>query len=235
MDVVLASDVTMLIYKDGDYRPFVCATDLSIDTTMEIKQVRTIGDGKWKKPRGQSLSYTISLSGIITLVGGDPTAFYVLEFMRQMIPLSFRILFDDPVNNLQKIIEGIALPVSGSLPSGAEGFANCQFEMQGDGEYVITDSLVTCTATIDQVVVSPDTSEGAPAGRISFNYTGASSNTIRIEYSIDGGGRETVFNEGAPNGVVFVTGNYTGTHELTLYPICEDGAEGIPLIEEFTR
>lgn len=235
MDVVLASDVTMLIYKDGDYRPFVCATDLSIDTTMEVKEVRTIGDGKWKKPRGQSLTYTISLSGLIVLVGGDPTAWYIMEFMRQMIPLNYRIIWDDVPNNLQKIIEGIALPVSGRLPSGAEGFANCSFELRGDGEYTIMDSLVTCTATINSAFVGGSGQEGAPAGAIRIEYSGASSNTTRIEYEFDGGGRLAVITGGAPNGVIYPPGDYSGSHVVILYPQCEDGADGVPYEIPFTR
>lgn len=234
MDVVLASDVTMLIYKDSDWRPFVCATDLSIDFSMEVKEIRTIGDGKWKKPRGQSLTYTISLSGLITLVGGDPTAFYVLEFYRQMIPLNFRIIWDDPGNNLQKIAEGWALPVNIRLPSGAEGFANCNIEMRGDGECEIKDATVTCTATIDTASVGQSTQEGAPAGAIRISYSGASSNTARIEWSIDGGGTDATITGGAPMGIIYPPGNYLGSHTLLIYPVCENGEYGIPLEIPFT-
>lgn len=234
MDVVLASDVTMLIYKDGDFLPFVCATDLSIDTTMEVKEVRTIGDGKWKKPRGQSLSYTISLSGLITLVGGDPTAFTVMEYMRQMVALEYRIIWDDPANNLQKVIQGVALPVSGRLPSGAEGFANCNFEFRGDGEYTISDSTVTCSATIDGVSVGPKFFDPPPPHEIQISFSGASSNTMRIEYAIDGGGREAFINDGVPNGFIPVNGYYPGDHVLTVWPICENGEDGIPIIIPFS-
>ncbi len=233
MDVVLASDVTMLIYKDGDYRPFVCATDLSIDTTMEVKEVRTIGDGKWKKPRGQSLSYTISLSGLVTLSGGDPTAFYVLEFMRQMIPVSYRIIYDEVSSGLQKIIEGIALPVSGRLPSGAEGFANSSFEFRGDGEYTVSDSAINCAANIDSASVTMPP-EGSPPGSIAIMFSGASADTMRIEYAFDGGGRDAFINEGVPNGIILPTGNYTGTHDLILYPQCADGEDGEPYPITFT-
>lgn len=235
MDVVLASDVTMLIYKDSDWRPFVCATDLSIDFSMEVKEVRTIGDGKWKKPRGQSLTYTLSLSGIITLVGGDPTAFYVLEFYRQMIPLNFRIIWDDVPNNLQKIAEGWALPVNIRLPSGAEGFANANIEMRGDGECEIKDATVTCTATIDTVVVGPYTPEGGTGGEISVDVTGISSNTERIEWSIDGSGTDAIITGGVPNVIFYPTGNYSGSHTILVYPVCENGEYGVPIEIPFTR
>ncbi len=235
--IILAEDVTMLIEKGGDYYPFVCATDLAINIEMQTKKVRTDGDGKWNKSRGQSLGYTISLSGVVVFNGTDPHTFDILEYCRQMVHLNFRIVYEDPVANLAKYFIGRALPVNINLPSGSSGFATGTFELEGDGELEIVDALVTCTAEILDAEIGANTlPDPPPPGGIVIRIHDVSSNTARVDYAIDGGGRESIFGVGPGITVVQqVVGNYSGSHTAVLYPVCENGEDGIPYEIDFTR
>lgn len=231
MNVVSGSDVTILFRKGDDFFPFVCATDMELNTTIETVETRTIGDGKWRKIRARKGSYTITISGVITHIGTDVNSFYLQDAMLQMGFIEYRAIWDDPVSNLRRVVSGKVVITSSSLPSAADGFATSNFTLDGDGPYTITDSTVTCTATIGNVTVGA--ADGAP-GSIMVNYSGASNNTERIDYEIDGNGRDTVLVGGAPSGFIFPTGNYSGTHTIILYPICENGEDGISFERTFT-
>lgn len=234
--IILAENVIMLIEKEGNFHPFVCATDLSIQIDMETKQVRTDGDGKWKRSRGQVLSYKLNLSGVTVFNSTDPNTKDIIEYCRQMVHLNFRIVFEDPLTNLANYFIGRALPTSINLASSSSGFATGTFDMEGDGELEMIDSLVTCDAEIISAQVVNNTAEGAPPSSIVIRINDVSENTSRVEYSIDGGGREAIFSV-APDTVTnhTVTGSYPGAHTLVLYPICENGEDGIPYEIDFVR
>lgn len=232
MNVVKGEDVTILFRKGDDFFPFVCATDMELNTTIETVETRTIGDGKWRKIRPRKGSYSISLSGVVTHIGTDVNSFFLQDVMLQMGFIEYRAIWDDPVSDLRRIVAGRVVITNSSLPSGSEGVATSNFTLDGDGPYTITDTSVTCTATIGNVSVTSYDPGGF--GAIQISFTGASGNTTRIDYEIDGMGRDTILTNGVPNGFIRPNGDYSGTHTVVLYPICENGEDGISFERTFT-
>lgn len=222
MSPILGENVPLQFYKDGDFQDFACITDCSIEFTTESKEVRTIGDGPHRKTRGQRLSYNVSGSGLIELQESFPVAFWLLNYQQQMLHVQFRMLFEDPTTALVKIVEGTALVIRVGLNAGSTGFAVADFEMEGDGAAIITDSATVCNATIGLIEIGPgDPDSGYQA---SVNYTGVT-NAARLEYSIDGDPREVIFNPGS-NGFFFLSGLSDGTHTITVWTVCESGVDG---------
>lgn len=221
MNPILGENVPLQFYKDGDFQDFACITDCGIEFTTDTKDVRTIGDGYHRKTRGQRLSYSVSGSGLIELQAVYPVAFWLLNYHQQMLHVQFRMLFEDPTTALLKICEGTALVTRVGLNAGATGFAVASFEMEGYGALTITDSATVCNATIGNIEIGagdPDSGYNA-----SISYTGVS-NAARLEYTIDGGPREVVFDPGE-NGVIFLTLD-VGVHTIVVYAVCESGIDG---------
>lgn len=222
MNPILGQNVVLFFYKDGDYQEFLCATECSIVFNTDTKDVRTINDGKWKKTRGQKLSYRVSLNGLIELEGGNPITFWLVENQMQMLHLQFRMIFEQPETALLKLVTGTALINASELTSSSTAFANSSFEFEGDGAPVITDSATVCNATIGLIEIGPgDPDSGYQA---SVNYTGVT-NAARLEYSVDGAPREVIFNPGS-NGFFFLSGLSDGSHTITVWAVCESGVDG---------
>ncbi len=215
------------ILKDGSYQPFVCAMDCEFSPSLETKPVRTIGDGRWKKPRGQSFSYSVSLSGLVELEGIYVNGFHLLEnYFMQALPVPFRMTFYEPKTGLIKFITGQALIVSAPFTGPTLDFANCSFQMEGYGIPVITNTPNNCEASIGYLAITD-----SEAGQITIEWNfviGA----VRFDYTIDDGGRESVYDPGS-SGTLVITGISEGVHTLTVYPICENGNDGFPQVIEF--
>lgn len=223
MAYIQGKKVLLKFYKDTEYIPFLCATDCSLTINTETKDVRTIGDGIWKKKRGQSKSFTLSLNGLIELQETSPVTFWLIEnYDMQMLPVDFEMHFDDAATALKKIVSGRALIVTSILNGVPTGFATSSFEMEGDGALTITDSATVCNATIGLIEIGPgDPDSGYQA---SVNYTGVT-NAARLEYSVDGGPREVIFDPGS-DGFFFLSGLSDGPHTITVWAVCESGVDG---------
>jgi hypothetical protein len=226
--LILGENMVLMLYKGGEYVPYACATEVSIETRVETKKVRTLGDGKWNKPRAQSWSYGISVSGLLLI---DGTKFTSWDFQNALMGgglIDFRMVFEDPITTLVKVMQGKALLTSSLLAGASTGFATGDFDLEGDGAYELLDSVLGCNAGIDFVSVGTIL-DGVP-GQAIIHYEGAHDH-VRIDYEIDGGGRQSVFGT-APNGFIYVNDMY-GEHVLVITPICENGEDGQSLTEPF--
>lgn len=223
MSPILGENVPLQIYKDGEYTDYACITDCSLEFNTDTKETRTLGDGFHRKIRGQRLSFQVSGNGLIELQQVSPVAFYLLQnYHQQMIPVQFRMLFEDPVSTLIKVVEGTALITSFTTTAGSTGFATASFVMDGDGAVSISDSAIGCSATIGSITIGAgDPDIGANA---SVNYTGVSG-AARLEYSVDGGARETLFSPAA-SGFFYLFGLGDGPHTIDVWAVCENGIDG---------
>lgn len=222
MNPILGQNVILQFYKDGAYRTFMCATECSIRIATETKEVRGPNSGKWKKVRGKKLSYRVSLSGLIENEGGEPNTWFLVENQMQMLHMLWRMLFEQPETALLKIASGSALIDSSELTSSSTAFANSSFEFDGDGELLIEDSATSCNATIGELSWGPTAPESG--FQISVTYEDVV-NAARLEYSVDGGPRETIFSPGS-NGAFGIGGLAEGSHTLQVWVVCESGVDG---------
>lgn len=220
MAFIRGKKVLLEFYKDSSYTAFLCATECGINIGTATKLVTTIGDGIWDKIRGAGKNYRVTLSGLIELTGTSPVTFWLIEnFDMQMLPVQFRMRFIDDTTGLLKIVTGSALIVDSSLTGVAQGFAGNTFEMIGDGAPVITDSALSCNATIGEITIGP-----GEVGQVSVGYEDVT-NAARLEYSVDGGAREVIFDPGS-SGFFFLTELSEGSHTITIWAVCESGVDG---------
>ena len=229
---ILGKDVLFQIQRADIYENYACAATVGIDFVMETKPTKTIGDGVWKRQRGQALSYTINLEGVIMMRKEDDEeievsgSFHLINYYLSMAPVAFRLIFTDNLGNI-KVFEGYALPTNISLTGGSEGHATDSVTLEGVGEPDIRDELVVCPARITdthtEVITSPI------RRRIHIDSMSDDSPTItRFDYTVDGGGVRTVFTDGSiptyfdlPFGEIF-------SLEIVITPICENGLSGTP-------
>lgn len=229
---VLGKDAVILFEKGGDYFPYACAISIGIEFIMETKSVKTIGDGVHKRKRGQSLDHRITLDGLIKFDDDTvPHSFDLLAYHQNMTDIPYRIVFTNDQSQL-KVIEGIALPTNVSLGGGSEGFANGSITLEGNGPYEILDAPSGCSATItggEMIVV------GSNNG---FRITALTGGPVtRYDWAVNDSSRSSAFVDGTlPDefslGFLWPTGtDYNNL--LTVWPICENGNDGIPFEIEF--
>lgn len=226
MEPITGKNVTIQFLKGDDYYDYACATDISIDFNLETKAVRTYSQGTWNKPRGQRHSYGISLSGLI--VFDEPTlpgAFDLLEYLRAMSAVQYRMFFDEPVSNTLKLIEGIALPVGVSLSGGAEGFGQGNIELEGDGEPDIRNAIINCPSSVLTIELNE--------AQTAILITGHTGEPVRYDYGIDGGGLTTAFIFTDPAELDLPDDIAEGEHTIQIFPVCENGDYGTEFNGEF--
>lgn len=222
--LVLGKNAILQVYKAGQYRDFAVATDVSIDFKTDTKSVKTIGDGVWKRSRAQAIGYTISLSGLIK-VGefDDPLAFDLLEYQKQFTDLQYRIIFQEGA--ALKVIEGKALVDSTQFSGPSDGFATSQFNMTGNGEPTISDSLIPCNVTVTDITFSQE-SFGTPVSI--YMVTSGSGTVLKWEYTINGGSVMSAYTN------PFSLTLSPGTKSFTVTPVCTNGFSGTGRTENYT-
>jgi len=242
---IKAKDVIIQFLSGGGYVNYACAETLETTFTMETKPVKTIGDGVWKRPAGQSLGQTINLSGVVQRASSTPDAFDLLDNFKSMTAIDFKIIFFDEAG-VAKILKGIGLPTEVSFSAGSEGFAtgSITIEVIGDPDYVPVvppeppnpldpDDCVAEieTAHSDRVMVGPTLRR--------FIYidtmVSGSADIARWDYSIDGGGLQTAFTDGnIPTSWILPIAYNVGSHSITITPVCDNGFSGTPFTFSFS-
>lgn len=222
MNPILADEALLQFLKDGNYYDFACVTDFSLETTTDIKEVRGPGDGYWRKVRGQRLSYRLNFSSLTLLEFGPPTQFWLMQFQLQMLHVDWKITWHDPVTTLTKEAAGSGLISSSVQAAASTGFATGDFVIEGSGAYTLTDSATTCNATIGLIEIGPGNPDNGSSASVSYEGV---TNAARLEYSVDGGPREVIFDPGA-SGFFYLFGLADGPHTITVWAVCETGVDG---------
>lgn len=233
MSVVLGKDVVIrfMHYGANEYMNYYCAETVTINTTLETKSVKTIGDGFWKKSRGQLLGYQITIDGLIqaSLESEDATdIWYAVRRQFSMTEIEFRVVFTDVETGQTKYLDGKALAEDITITAGSEDFAEGSIVLIGNGKLDITDYVAPCIALIGSLSVS--TSDIYTDG-----YFTDIQNTNRIEFSVDGGDRQVIF---LPPGVTELNTEVgrnlpAGNHTITAWGVCADGRDGNPYVLPF--
>lgn len=220
--LVQGQNVLLQIYKSGQFRDFAVATTVSIDFNSDVKSIKTIGDGVWKRQRQQNISYSIKLDGLIKLnTGDDPATFDVLTYMTNFVDLLYRITFEGVGGGL-KVVTGQAIVNSTSLSGGSDGFATSSFVLLGNGVPQINETLTICALSIDSITVGQATI-GSYSVPVTMNISGTGT-LAHIEYTVNGGNRVvasgTTFNIACPSTL--------GAPDMVyvFYPVCTNGFDG---------
>lgn len=225
MDPVLGTDVIIQFKKNDVFLNYACATDIRIDFEMETKSVKTIGDGNWKKVRGQSKSARVSLSSLAKFDDDDvPHSFDLWDYFDAMTDIEFRMYFTMQDGTTLKIFEGASLPTAWGLGGGSEGFATGDTVLEVNGAPELKDAVIQCEAEITAAELT--TVSGLNALRVTALTGGP---ITRYDYEITGLGRQSAFVDGTlPDQFVFGNGlGPTGTFEtLKVWPICDNGFDG---------
>lgn len=229
---ILGKDVILYVYKGAGYWPYLCATNVEIDFSMETKETKTIGDGVWKRKRGQSKSFAINLDGILVIHDDIANAFDLLDYYDNMVDVQFRVIFTDADND-QRVIEGTALVTNMNLGGGSEGHATGTATLEGNGPVDIRDAVNPCGLEIETVEYLGE------GGIVNFTITMflGHQHATRFDYTMDGGGVSTKFTlVGLTKDVVItVPGAMLSTHELKIWPVCDNGYDGPVYTLNFTK
>lgn len=235
-DPVLGRDVIIQFSKNGSYETYGCASSVEFQFSMETKSVKTVGDGTWKRSRGQSKSLQIQLEGVIKDDQTLPTAFDLLDYFKNMVDVQYRLLFYDETGVI-KVIEGYALPTDVNLGGGSEGHATGSITLVGNGD---PDAIFTppnpggpisqCDAEIEAAHT-----EYLPVGGGFNRYymfidsmVAGSATISRWDYTIDGGGIHTAFTDGnIPTQWLLPVLTAIG-NSIEITPICDNGFSGTP-------
>lgn len=218
MTPIEAQDVIIQFFKDGDYYDFACATDFSIETTTDTKETRGPGQGFHRYIRGQRLSYRVNMSGLVVLPTTEPTTFWLLNFQLQMLHVGWRAVWIDKTTGLKMNVYGLVLISQNVLAAASQGFSTSDFSMEGHGPYTIATSTDVCEATIESISVN------SGEGFVDINFTNVSAYVERLDYTVNGGGRESIFLTGT-SGTIPLGDLAPGTYTVVVIPICPDNGE----------
>ena len=237
-EVISGQDVIIDIYKVDGYYPFVCAEDVSIEIDMDIKSVKTIGSGKWREYRGQTLGWTITSKGLLPYDDDvNVTIFDMVDRQLNMLHVPVRIVFRDNESNVVKAVYGEGLVKTTSL-NGPNDFAGGTFTMLGSGPLEILDGLTACDSVIESLSLDSQDSTSA-----TFAYTGAVQ-AVRFDYRIFN--TAGAFDISIYFGSVLVPdlpdGTFTvspilpnGSQRIEVTPICENGEPGTMISLNYTK
>lgn len=241
-DPILGTDVIIQFYKGGNFFNYGCAESVEIQFSMETKSVKTVGDGIWKRNKGQSLSYQVELSGLIVDDNVQPVAFDLLDYLKNMADINFRLLFYDNAG-LKKTITGYALPINVNLGGGSDGFGSGNITLSGSGtpDQIITppnpnppnpnNPIPNCDGEIETAHTEVIGSPFARRYVVIDSMVAGGPTITRFDYSIDGGGTQTKFTDGSIPTQWVLPAQYTGgvgSHTIIITPICDNGFSGTP-------
>lgn len=226
MEVILGKDGFIQFKKNEDWTDYGCLEAVEIVISSETKQVRTIGDGRWKKPRTKTLSYRITGSGLVryddsTIVNG----FDLADYQVAGTEIEYRIVFKKWDATDYTMISGFALPTSNTF-SAPSDFVSHAFELEGSGAPYIG-IPPSCSIEITNVTI---TRNGLTQ---TFTVDGVTGGTpIRYDYQLtgigQGGDTQTSFNASwsrpLPGGF---------SYHLKVWAMCSNGVLGVLYEDDF--
>jgi hypothetical protein len=239
-DPVLGTDVIIQFLKNGNYVNYGCATNIEIQYTMETKGTKTIGDGVWRRKRGQNLGAVINLTGVIVIDANKPTVFDLLNYLKSLADVQYRLRFTDNGGGVV-VIDGDALPTAVSISGGIDGYGtgDITLDCNGDPDYITPipdpddpdpdpDNPNECIA---EIASASSGTNSFPASRYVTieSMVPGSAPIQRWDYKIDGGGTLTAFTDQfMPVSFTIPLAYLSGSHTVEVTPICENGFPGVP-------
>ncbi len=219
---IQGKDVVLSFYKGGGYMPFLCAKDMTIAVTTDEIETKTVGDGFWKKYAYKELSYTVSLNSILRFDDTNVCGWDLLDLQVNFLKAQFKMSFVDAENTARRYLSGNCLVKTSSITNTVNDVVQDTFELIGDGALGIAQSTIGCNATIGTVEISLF----EPTTHLwNIDYSGLSANTVRIDYTIDGGAPLSIFPT-STSGTVQQHLPTPGVHTLAFTPYCDNGDAG---------
>lgn len=233
MEVLHGIDA-LLYFKngEGDWLLYGCCETFEVSISTETKSVKTIGDGTNKRSRRQVIGYSVSASGIIRY--DDPTGtfnnFDLLEYQMQGVDIEWKAAYPENDGTEFTYLYGTLL-ITNTTITAPNDFVNGSFEAEGQGE-LLRGIPPSCSAEINDYTVTQD----------DFSYalysvailTLVSGTVPQYHYRIDGGPIDTALSTGWSFNVAGLPGAGLGDHVLEIWPVCDNGIEGVKTTHNFT-
>jgi hypothetical protein len=141
---VRGNDCLFKVNLTGGLKQILCSKSFSINTTAEFVETTTITDGTdasegiWKDFSYDSLSYTITLEGVMKITDNtDDTGWTLTDAMTSFLEVPYTIIYKDPENNT-KTITGNCLIRSINFSATPNALVQQNFEFIGKGKYTIS-------------------------------------------------------------------------------------------------
>lgn len=222
--LIQGKNVVLAIKKDI-YVPFVCASDFSVEVDAETVDVRTPNSGNWKKKSYQSLSWKMTLGGMLVYdtINWDGWEFLYNQFGLTSIDVQATFIDDaGTARSLRGTVMISASVLSATIGDAVKG----TFSLEGNGKIDIFDGFVPCPSSVTSITVDGQT---AADGIVHIDYT-FSGDLAQIKYRLDGVG-DYVY--ALPDTVLSIPGLSLGSHSIEIIPICNNAFEGTGMTQPF--
>ncbi len=93
MSIVKGSDFIGFIFDSGEWKPYVCATSISLNVTTDIIETSVTGTGLWAAYKPTKNSFTGSISGLVDLNESgslDYSDLQTLQFNQTIFQMQFQ-------------------------------------------------------------------------------------------------------------------------------------------------
>jgi hypothetical protein len=141
MKAIKGKDALMEVMDSGEYMPFLCCEDLSININPELINKTTVSSGRFNQYKARRLDWDLSLNGISTILGSGRTIFETVKIENVFNTWPIRLTFADAQGNTA-IFTGDVVLKSASITGPQSDFSDFENAFQGSGPYsiVIDDS-----------------------------------------------------------------------------------------------
>lgn len=218
----------MLSFDKGDgFVPFVCATDMAVTIDVDDIDIRTVGDGMWKKKDYQALSYTLQIGGVMVFADANCRIWDLLLNQVMALTIPFRISYtDDAATPNVKSMQGIVMIKTSTITAKVGEVSQGTLALTGNGKLSLFDGLIPCPTSIDSITVDGQESSSGIVG-VTYSFTG---DVYQVKYRIDNTGAWVV---SQANATLNIPGLSVNAHTIQIVPICANGFEGTGLSQSF--
>lgn len=236
MEVFHGIDAVLFFKKSEEWVPFGCAENVEVNINTETISVKTIGDGQWATSRAQGYNYSVSCSGVVRY--DDPDThhhiFDSIEYQVSGTHIEWLMTFkENDKTTVNTALRGFALITQINV-AAPNDFVNSSLEMEGKGE-LLRGLPPVCLAQIGPVHGSDYTVTRRQFGFIYdvaiLELVDPSITVTQYHYRVDGGPIETAQSTGWHFSVA--DGSPYGAHVLEIWPVCENGVDGVKTTHNF--
>lgn len=192
MATVLGKNVRVMIYDNGGWRLYACATNCSITVSASVLETSTTGSGAWATNEYEKLSWIATLEGVVNL--DEPGKLTLADLRAKQIAFEKILIHyerEDEQGNVYTD-EGTALITSSSDTGDVNDRAGFTIELQGTG-------ALTQIFTSTQLALSAMRRyEGTATGGETVINIPSLANMDIMEVVRDGMGYSSIITSGTP-------------------------------------